>query len=183
MQSGGEPHHRQLAPHVRGALDAWSDVPAFLVDRHLNVVASNVLARAVSPSFDEGVNLAVYTFIDSAEAQCNTSGWVTSAQQVTALLRESLDEHEPDDSYYRIVGELSTKSSAFADEWAVETKSSSSGWVWFPHEVVGPMTLKYVNRRIGNAGLLFVWHPCDEQSRAALSQLADTVTGSRVSGN
>jgi hypothetical protein len=172
--------------HNVEALESWSHSPAVLLDRHLTVESSTMLARAVSPSFVEGVNLAVFTFVDAGSlcsdrddpAADPQAGWDSSADQVVAMLRESLDRHEPDDSFRRIVGELSTRSSAFAQKWAGETSARNTGSVVIEHAVVGPLMLDYLLMPAAEDHVLMVLRPRTAQSRAALRQLADAVRSS-----
>jgi hypothetical protein len=90
---------------TRDLVQSWSHTPAVLVDRHLNVLVSNPLARALSDSFIETTNLAQFTFLHPdvvRDAAC----WDDTAVQVAALLRDSLDQHDEDRAFLSIVGEL-----------------------------------------------------------------------------
>ncbi|WP_415971361.1 hypothetical protein [Rhodococcus sp. 077-4] len=178
MHHGDTPHRRAQGGSARAlearALEAWAELPAILLDRHLTVLSSTALARAVSPSFFEGVNLAVYTFVDAAEEPCAERN-DESREQVVAMLRESLDRHEPDEPFRRIVGELSTRSDVFAQSWAAETSARTSGVVLIPHDVVGPLALTYRQVRADGDHTVVVLHPRSAQSRAALTQLAEAV--------
>ena len=61
-----------VPPEVLELLASWRGVPALVRDEHLTVVASNPLARAVSAAFNEGVNIAKYTFLNEWSEEATT---------------------------------------------------------------------------------------------------------------
>jgi len=155
-------------------LDTWHTFPAFLRDRYLTIVASNDLARRLSPSFEVGVNLARFTFLVAAEQPCNP-GWPQAAEAVVAELRDSVDQHDEDGAFSDIVGELSAKSRIFSEAWAAETPAKVAGLASFDNVVAGPMTLAYQQLRVPEDydDVLVVWRPTDEESQLAMSRLID----------
>jgi len=161
---------------VRALLDAWPSIPAFLRDRHMTVIAANPLARAVSPGFAEGVNLVRYLYLDPS-AGPGYEGFDQMAMQVTADLRDSLEQHGEDGWFRRLVGELSTASEHFATQWASESPPDHTGVLPVRHDQVGPMTLSYHQLRIPDdyEDVLVVFSPADDESRRSLARLADLV--------
>ncbi|MET0862915.1 MAG: hypothetical protein ABWZ98_01140, partial [Nakamurella sp.] len=162
-----------LAPRrmeIRTMLHAWRTVPAILRDRHLTVIASNPLAEAVSPALREGVNLARFTFIDSA-VDHRLPCWKAAATQVAAMLRDSLDQHDEDDLFIDIVGELSAKSREFAEAWAAESRPAYSGTNVLFNELVGEMRLTYQQLWVPDDydDAILVWRPVDPHSSMALT--------------
>ena len=159
---------------IREFLDSWQTFPAFLRDRYLTVVASNELARLLSPSFAVGVNLARFTFLDPMVEQ-RSPEWLGVAEAVAAELRDSVDQHDQDGSFSGIVGELSAKSRAFSETWAAEIPAKVSGEAWFDNDVVGPITLAYQQLRVPENydDVLVVWRPTDAASQLAMSRLID----------
>ena len=172
MTSGDESVRRRA--EIREFLDSWQTFPAFLRDRYLTVVASNDLARLLSPSFAVGVNLARFTFLDPLVEQ-RSPEWNEVAEAVAAELRDSVDQHDHDGAFSRIVGELSAKSRTFAEVWAGEAPAKVSGSAWFDNELVGPITLAYQQLRVPENydDVLVVWRPADAQSQLAMSRLVD----------
>ena len=172
MNSNDESVRRRA--EIREFLDTWDTFPAFLRDRYLTVVASNELARRLSPSFEVGVNLARFTFLVAADEQCNP-GWADVAEAIVAELRDSVDQHEQDAVFGDIVGELSAKSRTFSEAWAAETPAKVAGVTSFDNEVAGPMTLAYQQLRVPENydDVLVVWRPADEQSQLAMSRLIE----------
>lgn len=159
-------------------IDSWPTVPAILSDRHLTVVASNDAARAVSPSFVEGVNLVRFTFLEPHVRHTDPE-WGPVADQVTAMLRDSLDQHEEDASFRDIVGELSARSREFAEAWADETRPDSSARVRFTDTIVGTVSLTYQRLRVpdDHDDVLIVFRASDAASHLALAQLIEIASG------
>jgi hypothetical protein len=159
---------------VRALIDGWHHVPAVLRDRHLTVVASNALARALSPSFAEGTNLARFTFLDAASYE-DERCWTETAEQVAAMLRDSLDQHEEDGPFRRLVGELSAKSARFSRAWASEDRPEPTGAATFVGTAAGDLRLQYRHLWVDEAhdDVLVVWHGDDPEAVGRLEALAD----------
>jgi hypothetical protein len=176
MADGRDPDARA---QVRLLISSWNDIPAILVDRHLDVIESNALARALTDSFETGMNLARYTFLNP-DVHRSGRQWESVAAQVAAMLRDSLDEHDDDRAFLDIVGELSTMSRDFSRAWADDSRrASSAGQVPFPRSAVGSVSLGYMLFRIPGDpdDVLIVFGGADEHSRTALSHLVSVVRG------
>ena len=164
-----------MRDEMRDLLDSWRAVPAFLCDRHFTVMASNAAARAVSPAFVEGTNLARFTFLEP-DVDRGHAMWPEASSQVAALLRESLDEHEADSSFHTIVGELSAHSRDFSVAWADDARAAKTrGVIPFDETPVGRIVLGYQLLTVPgqDRDVLFVWHPVDDRSRHRLRTLLD----------
>jgi hypothetical protein len=152
---------------------SW-EAPAFLVDRYLTVIVANDLARALSPAFRPGSNLAQFTFREPTIDR-STPLFDAAARQVVALLHDSLDKHAGDTSIQSIVTDLSVWSAEFAAVWT-ENSLTASGWgaATFQATPVGDITLAYV--LLGTPAhrdhTLFVWVPEDPRSVIALEELS-----------
>lgn len=156
-------------------LASWSVIPALLCDRHFTVVASNEAARALSPGFEQGMNLVRFTFLEP-DIDRGHAMWGEAAGQVAALLRESLDEHDPDRDFRRIVGELSAHSRDFSIAWADESQAAKSrGIIPFDDTPVGRITVAYDVLKVPGSDddVLLIWHPADELSRHRLGELLE----------
>ena len=154
-------------------IDSWSHTPAVLVDRHLEVLSSNPLARALSESFRVGMNLARFTFLHPdviRTADC----WEDTAAQVAAMLRGSLERHDEDRAFLAIVGELSAKSWDFSGAWAGAGQPQPSGLVNFLGTEAGDLTLSYHLTRLPENydDTLILFGPADDTSKTALAVLA-----------
>ena len=108
-----------ILPDIRRLMASWTGVPAFVRNERLDVVASNPLAAALSESFAPGVNLARFAFLDPSP-RSSADDWSEMAAQVVAVLRASANEHRGDADLRRLVGELASKDSGFADTWALD---------------------------------------------------------------
>lgn len=157
-------------------ISGWAMVPAFVRDRHLTVVAANPLARSLSAGFAEGVNLARFAFLGPTENP-DESVCPTSASQVAAMLRDSLDQHEEDSSFRALVGELSAQSPEFAAAWAHSERASQSGVVTLFPPGVGPIELSYHQLLIPEAfdDVLMVFGAIDSRGADALNRLSAAV--------
>jgi hypothetical protein len=161
---------------IQSMIDDWATVPAVLRDRHLTVVASNALARALSPGYCAGVNIARFTFLESSgwrDQPC----WTEVTGQVGAMLRDSLEQHEEDARFRAIVGELAAKSSDFAAVWAGDARPADTGSATYFHDGVGAFTLGYRQLWIAedHDDVLMVWRATDAASRRGLARLARRV--------
>jgi len=166
---------------TRALVRSWTHTPAVLVDRHLNVLVSNPLAKALSESFFEDTNLAQFTFLHPGVVR-DAGCWEDTAAQVAALLRDSLDQHEADRAFLAIVGELSTRSWDFSDAWAQCQPARPTGMVTFLGTSVGDVSLAYHLTRVPENfdDTLILFGTVDDDSKGLLDRLA-AVLGSRGS--
>jgi len=158
---------------TRELVQSWSHTPAVLVDRHLNVLVSNLLARALSDSFVETTNLAQFTFLDP-EVVRDADCWADTATQVAALLRDSLDQHDEDRAFLAIVGELAAKSWDFSDAWALRGQAKATGVATFLGTEAGDINLSYHLTRVPENfdDTLILFGTVDDESKDALDRLA-----------
>jgi hypothetical protein len=158
---------------VQELLASWTSIPAFLCDRHFTVVAANDTAQALSPGFGPGMNLARFAFLEP-DVDREHAMWHEASGQVAALLRESLDEHDADAGFRKIVGELSVHSRDFSVAWADDTRRAKSrGVIPFDDTPVGRITLGYEVYTVPGSDddVLFIWRPVDDESRDRLREL------------
>ncbi|QEV49228.1 XRE family transcriptional regulator [Streptomyces vinaceus] len=133
----------RVAPALRQLLDGLPGAPAFVVNRALDILAANALARALYSPFAPADNLARMVFLDPAGRSFHTR-WDHTAHAVVAHLRQAAGL-EPDHPRLRgIVRELSEHSVEFTRLWnthAVRGKTMDAKD--FRHPAVGPLTLTY----------------------------------------
>lgn len=180
-----------LPPAIREVLDSWGGTPAFVRDRHLVVVAANPLARAVSPAFVEGVDLARRRFVDTpgVDAPADAEG---VDRAVVAALRGSISRHENDETFAELLADLNAHDGRFAAVWAEVADArpehdaerdgdepDGGGPFVIPNPTVGALRLAYRTLRIPdhNEFVLVVLRAADESSRVALDRLAELATG------
>ena len=172
---------RPGAETLRDRVESVEGAPALVRDRHLTVLASNALARALSPAFAEGVNLARFAFVDSAD-HAGAKGWDAATTQIAAMLRESLDTHREDEPFRRIVGELSATSATFTEAWADEIPPAQQGVVTFLETPVGELALAYREEWLDNtqAEALMLLFGVDPEAVTRLATLASLVANGRT---
>ncbi|MBF4572496.1 hypothetical protein ITJ64_08200 [Herbiconiux sp. VKM Ac-1786] len=152
-------------------INAWTAVPAFIRDRYLNVIASNDLAKEISPIFNEGVNLVRVVFC----AGQLPAGVQTVPQQLADKLKEALALYEWDAEFEELVEELSAASPEFVQAWAGASDTVEPLPFSVHHSQVGPLSLTYQAMTMpGQFDLsLAVLRGTDDDSRAALQRLAE----------
>ncbi|GGP39499.1 helix-turn-helix domain-containing protein [Saccharothrix coeruleofusca] len=168
------PRRREtVAPRIVELVHSLT-MPAFVGGRYLDVLASNSLARALSPEFETGENLLRAAFL-------GTEGRVRFDQrEMVAMFRKRVGTDLDDPRVVRLVGELSLASAAFQRAWARhDVRPARGGPVHVDHPQVGPMELnlsKLVVDDIGDQWLV-VYHPAAEHPESAdrLALLASLV--------
>jgi transcriptional regulator with XRE-family HTH domain len=129
-----------VAPGIQQLLDGWSGAAAFVRDRRFDVLASNALARALSPFYVPGRNLVRDTFLDPA-ARAFFADWPTIAAQAVAGLRQEAGAATSDPALTTLVDELSGDPD-FRALWARhDVRAVRGDCKRVVHPTAGPMTL------------------------------------------
>jgi transcriptional regulator with XRE-family HTH domain len=137
----------QVRPGVARLLELMSDVPAYVKNSRLDVLAINPLARALyAPVFtgpDLPVNLARFTFLDPL-SRALWGDWDQAANDTVAMLRTAAGRDPYDRDLSDLIGELSTRSDDFRVRWAAhDVKLHSNGLKHLRHDLVGDLHLSY----------------------------------------
>ncbi|MFE5243876.1 MULTISPECIES: helix-turn-helix domain-containing protein [unclassified Streptomyces] len=182
----------RVRPTIVRLLDSMTGVPAFVRNARFDVVAANALGRALyAPLFDSPlfaqrgpVNSARFLFLDPA-AQDFWADWDKGADDAVAFLRTETGRAPHDRALTDLIGELTTRSDAFAHRWARhDVKFHRSGVKNFRHPLVGDLTLPYEAMDLpSDPGLRlnFYTPEPDSPERQALDLLASwTTTGTVV---
>jgi transcriptional regulator with XRE-family HTH domain len=132
---------------LRMALDAMSDIPAMLLGRRTDVLATNLLARALYKDFDAAPaherNMVRYIFLDPAARELYVD-WPTSARHAVAALHLYGGRHPNDPQLAALVGELSVRDTDFRRWWADnDVFRHAHGSKRLHHPVVGGITVFY----------------------------------------
>jgi transcriptional regulator with XRE-family HTH domain len=143
---------RALPPqHVRPGLqlvvDSIADLPALVLGRRMDVLASNSLARALYTDFDalppRFRNMARLIFLDDHVRSVCTD-WPTAAQGVVANLRLYAGRYPHDPALAELVGELSVQDPNFRRWWADhDVDQHTYGVRNCHHGLVGDLELGY----------------------------------------
>jgi len=138
---------QRIRPEVQATLDAFTGGPAFVRNGRLDVLAINLLGRAVYEEvFQDRVappNLARFAFLD-ARSHRFYPDWDRAANDTVAILRTEAGRDPYDEGLIALVGVLSTRSAEFRTRWAAHNvKQHYSGKKHFHHPVVGDLHLTY----------------------------------------
>ncbi|KOX13024.1 XRE family transcriptional regulator [Saccharothrix sp. NRRL B-16348] len=155
--------------------------PAFIEGRYFDVLASNSLARALSPGLVVGGNQLRDMFLDPAE-QALYPDWEAVTECFVANLRQSVGNDVDDPRFVELTGELSRASPRFRRLWARhEVRGQRGTPIRINHPQVGELTLN--RERLGIGGteglMLVVYHPdagSGDADKLALLASADLPT-------
>ena len=141
------PQPRQLRPNVARILDGMTEVPAFVENGRLDVLAANPLAQALyAPVFADPTrpaNLARFNFLNP-HARSFWGNWARAADDTVAMLRTEAGRDPHDKGLTDLVGELSTRSDEFRVRWgAHDVQLHRTGLKHIRHPVVGELHLSY----------------------------------------
>ncbi|MBU2664594.1 helix-turn-helix transcriptional regulator [Actinoplanes bogorensis] len=140
-------------------LDSLSQ-PAFIEDRYFDVLASNRLARALTPGLTPGGNQLRDLFLDPA-VQAVHPDWKNVTECFVANLRQAIGTDVDDPRFIELTGELSLASDHFRQLWARhEIRSQRGTPIRMVHPRLGELTLN--RERLAVAGtealMLVVFH-------------------------
>ena len=143
------PVARQVPPSVQRILDGMTEVPAFVRNGRLGVLAVNALGAALYAPVFEGTakgrvpNVARFNFLDP-RAHDFWPDWDRAAHETVALLRTEAGRDPYDRDLSELVGELSTRSEEFRVRWAEhQVHLHRTGLKHFRHPVVGELHLAF----------------------------------------
>lgn len=155
-------------------------LPGFVEGRYFDVLATNDLARALSPGLQEGRNRIRDVFLDPAERALYPD-WQEATAGLVAGFRESVGADGDDPRVVELVGELSLSSERFRQLWArQDVKSRKGAPTRMHHPQVGEITLHREKLAIGGTEgqILAVYHAepgtASEEKLALLASLAAT---------
>ncbi|MFZ0088772.1 MAG: helix-turn-helix transcriptional regulator [Solirubrobacteraceae bacterium] len=140
-----QPHlgERGVTSDLQDLLDAWTTTPALIHDRRLDVLASNALARALTPLAEPGTNLLRAWFLDLENRQrYDDVEFVLTLAVAYFRANVGRDPNNPD--VQDLVDELSRQSEEFRRLWArhdVQPGLSGEGPL-YRHPVVGALRLR-----------------------------------------
>jgi transcriptional regulator with XRE-family HTH domain len=153
-----------------GALNLLGSLvqPAFIEGRYFDILASNRLARALSPGLAVGGNQLRDLFLNPAE-QAHFPDWQDITECYIASLRQAVGTDIDDPRFIELTGELALASDLFRRLWARhEVRRQTGSRVRFNHPQVGQLVLNRERLSIGGAEgqMLVVFHPDAGSSNA-----------------
>ncbi|MFI6096886.1 helix-turn-helix transcriptional regulator [Lentzea sp. NPDC051213] len=129
-----------VSPALRQLISGMHDMPAFVMNSVLDILAMNALAEALYDPFTPADNAARMTFLDPAAVSFYPR-WQWVAQSTVAHLRGVADPKSP--RLKQIVEALS-ESALFTELWEQhEVRGKTQDAKDFVHPAVGPLTFVY----------------------------------------
>ena len=168
-RSRRRPPAQQIRPSIARMLQGMTEVPAFVENGRLDVLATNPLAAALyAPVFADParpVNLARFTFLNP-HARTLWGDWARVADDTVAMLRTEAGRDPFDKGLTDLVGELSTRSDEFRVRWgAHDVRLHRTGRKHIRHPVVGDLRLCYeVMQLSADPGLSLIAYSAEEGS-------------------
>ena len=137
----------QVSAGIQQLVDTMQDVPALVMNKLSEPVASNRLGRALFPDlFPDGkppVNHARYLFLDD-RSQLFYPDWEKSAREAVSSMRLIAGKDPSDKAFNDLIAELTAGSAEFREWWASHTvRTHTSGSKRINHPVVGAMTIQF----------------------------------------
>jgi transcriptional regulator with XRE-family HTH domain len=146
------PSTAHVRPAVQRLLDRMGDVPAFIQNGRLDMIAANALARALYCDLYDGAgvddrtgvpNHGRFVFLDPRSVDMYPD-WTKAAGDTVTQLRAEAGRRPDDRDLSALIGELSSRSAQFADLWATHNvRWHTTGAKRFHHRVVGDLQLDY----------------------------------------
>ncbi|MGW6446508.1 helix-turn-helix transcriptional regulator [Lentzea sp. NPDC055074] len=130
----------KVSPELRRLMSGMHDMPAFVMNGFLDMLASNALAEALYEPFTPADNAARMTFLDPAAASFYPR-WNWVAQSTVAHLRQTADPKST--RLQQMVAELN-QNPVFKELWEHhEVRGKTQDAKEFVHPAVGPLKLTY----------------------------------------
>ncbi|MDJ1134457.1 helix-turn-helix transcriptional regulator [Streptomyces iconiensis] len=133
----------QVGPALRQLMDGYPNTPAFVMNRTLDLLATNALADALYSPFEPADNLARMTFADPAGRHFFADR-DRAAQAAVANLRQAAGFDPDNPRLCELVRTLTEQSADFARLWDTHTvRGKTRDAKQLVHPDVGPLALTY----------------------------------------
>jgi transcriptional regulator with XRE-family HTH domain len=176
------PRPEKVPAGILQLIASWSETPAYVHGRYMDVLAANPIATALAPYYVKGENLVRATFLDSRVRDMH-GNWERVTESTVAELRLLVGPDVDDPRLNELVGELSVRSERFRQLWARhDARPKRSSMARIDHPLVGPLELSYERLPIPDTDrqTLAVYHAAPGSTSAqALALLAATATAPR----
>jgi transcriptional regulator with XRE-family HTH domain len=163
-------------------IDTWSETPAYVYGRCMDVLAANPIATALQPYCRPGENLVRFAFLDPRGPDVYED-WEDATARAVAGLRALVGPDLDDPRLHELVGELSVRSARFRDLWARhDVRPKRSGTSCITHPQVGRVELRYDKLPLPDTDrqTLAVYHAVPgSPSAQALALLGSAIAGER----
>lgn len=138
---------RRVRPGAHALLGLLRDVPALILGERLDVLALNLMARAIFVDFEAMPvcerNFARFIFLDPAAHEL-FADWGEAAQMVVAGLHLHAGQHPNDPQLIELIDQLSAVDEDFRRWWAAhDVEGFSHGIRHYRHPLLGEVTLNF----------------------------------------
>ncbi|WP_211373445.1 helix-turn-helix transcriptional regulator [Agromyces allii] len=134
----------EVDEHVQWLIDSWPTTSAVVHNRYLDVLATNALARALSPNYRVGVNNLASLLTDPADRALH-EGWEGLTERSVALFRSMFGLRSHDARLRAMVDELSRSSDRFRELWRRnDVAQITDGVHVLRHPDAGALTLHFM---------------------------------------
>jgi hypothetical protein len=138
---------QRVRPGLYRVLESFPGVPATVIGRRLDVLASNRLARALITDYDQRPhrerNSARFMFLDPGARELYID-WEMSARSTVAALHRYAGRYPDDPQLAELVGDLTVRDPDFRRWWADhDVFQHTHGYKRLRHPVLGELTLDY----------------------------------------
>jgi len=167
-----QPDLEAAADHLGQLIDQLP-MPAIVANRYQDVLASNAIARALSPSYEIGQNFLRWRLVEPA-AKDYFVDWDEATDIAVSGLREVAGSASDDPRMRELIDELSSKSERFRELWARADVGYRAGIMHVRHPLVGELFLHRNRLSIPNSGgqhLIVFYAEPGSASEEALGQL------------
>ncbi|GAA1366640.1 helix-turn-helix domain-containing protein [Streptomyces beijiangensis] len=140
-----------VAPRLQRLMDAFPAAVAYVVNRRLDVLASNAPATALLSPLADPRHMLFSLFCDPA-ARTLFVEWDAVARDSVAALRLAFGHERHDPRIAALIAELRTESAEFTQLWErQEVGRLGSRFKTFHHPVAGRLTLSYQTFEVQDA--------------------------------
>lgn len=128
---------------LQDLLAAWSHTPAMVINRQLDILATNELGEALYSGFVRTDNLAMMTFVDPAGREF-FADWERATETCVANIRLALGHASTHERVHEIVATLHAASAEFRLLWSRhDVRGKTHDAKSFRHPEVGDLQLDY----------------------------------------
>ncbi|MBF6288415.1 helix-turn-helix domain-containing protein [Nocardia cyriacigeorgica] len=137
------PEARPVPEELRRLIDSWLPRPAYLLDRHWNLVAVNRAAGLVFGYGEDDHNCLV-TFFTSSRYRSSLSHRHDAARAIVAQFRADAARYPEDPEFGRLASDMCSVSAEFAEIWAEhEVRDTATGTKVVAHPEAGELVFDY----------------------------------------
>ena len=176
MRPARAPEYGEVSPSLLKLIDSWPANPAHVQAPDMTVLASNALARAISPVYTPGTNGLRAAFLDPSLRDLYVD-WRSMAERVVAGVRAATGPAPDDPEFAKLIAELTDQSPEFVELWQRhEVHPQGHDVVELNHPLVGRLELSYEKFQVEGRGgqRLIVFQP-EPGSEDALRKLATSL--------